>query len=246
MKIKYISDLHLEFVKPTKINKYVELIHPDLDCVLILAGDIGNPYSSNYDIFMNYVSKSFKKIFVIAGNHEFYSHGKTIEDTIEFMQSYFKKFDNITFLNNSYENYEGYNFIGSTLWSQITNPEFKINDLGQIKNLTVEKYNNLNKECFEFLNSCQLDNQIMITHHVPSYSLIDKKFKVTTMEPYNQWFYCNMDNYIETNKDKIKLWFYGHTHVTNKTKINDTEFLCNPIGYLGENYKVDFNQTIDI
>ena len=45
---------------------------------MYLAGDIGNPYQSNYNIFMNFISKSFKKSYVIAGNHEYYNKTKTI------------------------------------------------------------------------------------------------------------------------------------------------------------------------
>jgi len=37
------------------------------------------------------------------------------------------------------------------------------------------------------------ENCIVITHHVPSNSLIDVKYKTPQLRPYNQWFYCNMD-----------------------------------------------------
>jgi Icc-related predicted phosphoesterase len=62
---------------------------------------------------------------------------------------------------------------------------------------------------------CALENNqncIIITHHVPSNSLINVKYKTPNMVPYNQWFYSNLDDLIESNKNKIKCWIYGHTH----------------------------------
>lgn len=243
MKIKYLSDLHLEFYNPNKISKLVELIKPDLDCVLILPGDIGYPDSTSYDIFMNYVNVNFKKVFVIAGNHEFYKQSTNINETLDSLTNYFKKFNNITFLNNTIEHYEGYNFVGTILWSKITKSFYTINDTKMIKNLNIENYNDQNEVCVKFLEDTvkNLDNVIIITHHMPSYSLINEKYKKGDVDNYNQWFYSDMDKFIEQNKDKIKCWFYGHTHSANISKINNVKFLCNPIGYPGENYKVDFN-----
>jgi hypothetical protein len=45
---------------------------------------------------------------------------------------------------------------------------------------------------------------------VPSGSLIDVKYKTQQMLPYNQWFYYNMDDLIETNVNKIKYWNYKY------------------------------------
>lgn len=108
LSLRYLSDLHLEFIKPDKIEHFIRKIPPGTNEICILAGDIGNPYQSNYTIFMNYISKNFKKTFVIPGNHEYYNKTKTIEETNEFMKDYFSQFDNISFLNNSYEIYENH------------------------------------------------------------------------------------------------------------------------------------------
>jgi len=59
--------------------------------------------------------------------------------------------------------------------------------------------------CVDFLEDAveKNNNCIIITHHLPSNSLIDNKYKVPNIIPYNQWFYCNMDSFIEKNKSKI-------------------------------------------
>ena len=90
------------------------------------------------------------------------------------------------------------------------------------------------------------ENCIIITHHMPSESLIDIKYKTKQMLPYNQWFYCNMDNLIETKKDKIKCWIYGHTHTPSNVIINEIPFLCNPIGYPNENSILDLDKNFTI
>lgn len=245
-KFRYFSDLHLEFIKPNKIDQFIKKIPSGIDEICILAGDIGNPYESNYDFFMNFISKNFKKTFVIAGNHEYYNSTKTIQETNEFMEDYFKKFNNINFLNNNYEKYENYCFIGTTLWSKITNPKYEINDVSKIPYFDYIQYNILNISSIDFLeNTLQNNNNcIIITHHMPSELLIDKKYKTPQMQPYNQWFYTNLDELIETKGNKIKCWFYGHTHTPSNVIINNIPFLCNPIGYPNENNNLDFQKTI--
>ena len=89
MKVRYFSDLHLEFIKPNKIEQFIRKIPSGINEICILAGDIGNPYQKNYDIFMNFINKNFIKTFYIAGNHEYYNTNKTIEETNEFMERLF-------------------------------------------------------------------------------------------------------------------------------------------------------------
>jgi predicted phosphodiesterase len=247
-RIRYLSDLHLEFIKTDKIEDLLNKISPGIDEICILAGDIGNPYERNYQIFMNFISKNFKKTFVIPGNHEYYNKKKRINQTNEFMKQYFEKFNNISFLNNNYEIYENLCFVGSILWSKITNPAYEINDIYQIPHFSCTQYNNLNAECIAFLENTleNNDNCIVITHHVPMYSLIDQKYKTEQMQPYNQWFYSDMDTFIKNKGHKIKCWFYGHTHTPSNVKINEILFLCNPIGYPNENKNVNFNEVITI
>jgi predicted phosphohydrolase len=248
MKLRYISDLHLEFINPDKIEQFIRKIPSGMEEICILAGDVGNPYQSNYDTFMQFISKNFKKTFVIPGNHEYYNKTKTIQETNDFMKEYFQKFNNISFVNNNYEYYDNYCFIGTTLWSKITNPSYEINDVYSIPNFDYIQYNRLNMLSVDFLEDALQNNEncVVITHHVPSNSLIDIKYKVTKMLPYNQWFYCNMDEIIETHKNKIKCWIYGHTHSPSNIIINEIPFLCNPIGYPNENSKINFQMAITI
>lgn len=248
MKIRYFSDVHLEFIKPNKIEEFIKQIPSGMDEICILAGDIGNPYQNNYKTFMEFINENFKKTFVISGNHEYYNTTKTIEETNDFLENFFQQFDNIRFLNNGYEIYNDYCFVGTTLWSKIVNPNYEINDVYSIPQFNYIQYNKLNGLSVEFLEDTLQKNEncIVITHHLPSSSLIDKKYKSREMRPYNQWFYCDMDDFIQRNKDKIKCWIYGHTHTPSNAIINEIPFLCNPIGYPNENSVLDFQKSFTI
>lgn len=243
MKIRYFSDLHLEFIKTNKLHSILRRIKSSSDEICVLAGDIGNPYTEIYDIFMKFINSNFKKSFVIAGNHEYYCNN--ITGTNNFLEKYFSTFDNISFLNNKYETYKDMCFIGTTLWSQITNPEYKINDMFKINNFNYVEYNKLNALCVDFLKTSLKNNKnaIVISHHMPHSCLIDNKYKTTKMLPYNQWFYCNMEDIFNNN---IKCWIYGHTHTPSYKLINNIPFVCNPIGYPNENKNVSFDRLIDL
>ena len=252
MKLRYISDLHLEFIKPKELNVFLDKIPIGVkNEICILAGDIGNPYSSNYKDFMNYINNNFNKTFVIPGNHEYYKND--IKNLNEYFNESLLKdlYPNITFFNNSYEYYNGYKFIGSTLWTHIYNynPLVSINDFYQINHFDYKDYNKLHLESIEFLeNSIDFDknNNIIITHHGPSFKLLNKEYDIEKYKKYQQYFYSDMDDFILKFKNNITCWFYGHTHKPLDFYIENIPFLCNPIGYPNENKIIDFNKSFTI
>jgi len=227
MKIRYLSDIHLEFWKEGEYPK-LENLGED---VLILAGDIGSPYKKNFDSFFKEISGKWKKIFYITGNHEYYS--KSVEEVNQKLEEYFSTLEvSVTFLNNSSEKYMGYNFVGTTLWSKIYLKEYLVNDFHQINSLTIQKYNQLYQESVRFLENEISGNEknIIITHHGPSFDLSHPKYK---QSPYNQCFYSDLSDLFSP---KIKAWFYGHTHTPSQQQIKGVPFFCNP----GENDEVNY------
>ena len=137
MKIKLVSDLHLEF---SDIN-----ITNDDNCdVLILAGDIMvasdlhehpafdfNPYShgafadlsrkqqrvARFRDFFKRCSFQFPHVIYIMGNHEFY-HGRFYE-SIDHMREECAKYPNIYFLEDNIKVIDDVTFIGATLWTDM-------------------------------------------------------------------------------------------------------------------------------
>lgn len=238
MKLQYISDIHLEFHK--KLPKLI----PVAD-VLILAGDIGYPHSKIYLQFLKEVNSNFKKVFLITGNHEYYNN-KDMEEVDMYIQGILEEhqLNNITFLNCSYEDYEGFRFVGATLWTNIHNPRKIINDMNQIQGFTVELNNELHEIHKQFLSeTINLSSLpvIVITHHLPSFTLINKEFLTESMNPYNQCFASNCELLV---KAPVKVWIYGHTHKENSIEINSVNLTCNPLGYPSEYWNIDIRDRL--
>ena len=125
MKIKLLSDLHLEFGS----------FDAGEGDVLILAGDIVNVKEMQKDSpqgkysmkFLEKCANSYKKVFMVLGNHEHYFGD--IEKTAKDWKRYWCWRTAILHcLDNSVETYEGVNFIGGTLWTDYDgeNPDAKL------------------------------------------------------------------------------------------------------------------------
>jgi Icc-related predicted phosphoesterase len=134
MKIKLVSDLHLEFVD---IN-----IQNDKDYdVLILSGDIlvindlhdhpeenykhldiaalkwGQARAQLFRDFLKRCSQQFPHVVYVAGNHEFY-HGE-FHRGIDHIREECNKFPNIYFLERDQQIINGVVFVGGTLWTDM-------------------------------------------------------------------------------------------------------------------------------
>src|SRR5271166_4892973 len=69
MKIRVLSDLHLEFMTKLEAEEFVR--HLPVDCdVLILAGDVSNA-AGIVDALRMFADR-FSHVVFVAGNHEFY------------------------------------------------------------------------------------------------------------------------------------------------------------------------------
>ena len=186
MKFQYFSDIHTENYKsnPKKLmrilTKHLEAQAP----YLILAGDIGDPFSQIYVEFLEYVSRQFEHIFMIAGNHEYYTKEYKpqwmlcVQKQIRLVIS---RFNNITFLENEVYDIPNTNIsiFGATFWSDIKNEESieiekSIGDYKFIPEFNIEKSRDLHKESCDKLNAILETerNLIVISHHLPSYNLI--------------------------------------------------------------------------
>ncbi len=249
MDIQYISDIHLEFMNANEYRQFIDSFKASAK-ILVLAGDIGNPRLPLYEHFLQHVSGLFEKVFLIAGNHEFY--GSTVEGTLPLIRELVSKFANITFLDNTMEEYAGFCWIGTTLWSDITNPFYTINDTKLIQGLDVAAYNAMHKKAKEYLlhalDLCKREHKkaFVITHHLPIQELVLPQFTTKQFAPYNQWFHANLNNLIDANKEIIKSWFYGHTHAESVQIHYKVPFYCFPKGYPNETSSKDLTRVINL
>ena len=245
MIIQYISDLHLELLNDEQISKMCDKIICKAP-IMVLGGDIGNPYNLSYDAFLCNMSSKFEKIFIICGNHEYYYNN--IDETKIQVRTVCNKYENIIFLDNEIYKYNGYTFVGTTLWSRINDKTNEINDTLCIKDITVQKYINMFNECIEFLTNTlpKHNNIIVISHHLPSLLLIHKKYKSAKYLPINQWFASDLDELLLSNNSRINGWIYGHTHTAMEINICGIDTFCNPVGYKNENHNINYCKLCNI
>lgn len=139
MKIRVVSDLHLEFDDVYIVN------HDGCD-VLILSGDIlvaqdlydhpappstidqaliagsqgigrRQEAAQRFRDFLKRCSFQFPRVVYVAGNHEFY-HGRWIQ-SLQVLKDECARFPNISFLENETTVIEDITFIGATLWTDM-------------------------------------------------------------------------------------------------------------------------------
>lgn len=220
--IQVCSDIHFER-GDIKINDFKNIIQKNAE-ILVLAGDIGDPFSDIYLQFIEYCSELFVHVLVITGNHEYYNH--SIEEVDIKINKIVDNFINVHYLNNKTFYYDGLFFVGSTLWSNIKE-ETKLSDLmtmkdyHKIKNFNPIAVNNLFAKNLKFIEDTINNNIncIVITHHAPSYKCIPEEFKGDSM---NCCFASNLD-YLFDN-DNLLGWIYGHTH-NNYIKYSENKFI---------------------
>jgi len=249
MKIQYCSDLHLEFEDNTEYIKK----HPlkPVGDYLVLAGDIS--YMSCIDKedkwFFDWCSDNFRETWYIPGNHEFYDFGdisileKPFRETIK---------PNVSFVNNTTIQIEGYTLLFTPLFSHIADVNnlvirFCMRDFHRIffhdKRFTIEDFNSLNKICVNFLEK-ELEkamNPVMIfTHHVPSGICNNEE---QNGSPVNEGYTNNLDELVLKYSELIHFWVFGHSHHRTHVKSGKTTFLSNPLGYVNEMQNAGFDPS---
>lgn len=236
MKFHIWSDLHAELLGIHCVKKMCKMyFKKDLDSSMILAGDIGKPGDRKYLYILDWCSRRYNKVFIICGNHEFYDKYSTYEQVVKNARDTCKRFANVYFLDKNIYCSDSYIIFGCTLWTDINKFELECaqkyyNDFKYIKDI-----NALHKSDLDWLTS-SLDyykddprTKIILTHHMPSYQLIDTVYKNS---PINSAF-ANTD--CDEILKHVDYWIYGHTHKPRCQKVFDCTCICNPIGYKDEN-----------
>lgn len=248
---QYISDLHLELYNNNvnKVKRKFTLRNKASD-ILLLAGDIGKPTHNTYKEFLKEMSITFEQVFITTGNHEYYNMNMKIDDVDNICRDICRNMphNNVKFLQNEvFDITNDIKIYGGTFWTKIP-PSSRglisqsMNDYNQILDFTPEKSSILHDIAIDALKNAldQSDTNtkwIVMSHHMPSFDLIDAKYK--RLNELN----CAFASDIPLAKDdRIKAWVYGHTHTPKQ--IN--KFYCNPVGYPGENKILDLTKSFQI
>ena len=226
--MQYISDLHLE-------QRNSIPVIPKCGEYLALLGDIGNPFSKSYSTFIHHVSQSYKQVFVLAGNHEYWQKDIPMHHVNAQIHSVANKHPNVHFLNNTVYHLDEYAIIGSTLWSKSTPYVNKINVSNISYNFKNDSYQNDIRNIYnknvKWLNDAITHNSnkkiIVLTHYLPSYKLIVEKYQNPIDQLFFDRFASHLDHLI---KHPVKYWLCGHSHYVHTTTINDVKCGINAVG----------------
>ena len=240
MIIQYASDLHIEFAK-NSLYLVDNPIKPFGD-ILILAGDIGYWDKRMFEHkFFDYLSRNFKQVYYLPGNHEFYA-GKDIKVLRKPVCESIRK--NVHLVSNVVVNIGDTDFIFTPLWSNITHDKVMviqegIADFNKIKyrgkSYNVFDHNNFHQRSLNFLekalSASDAKNKVVITHFVPSRLCNSEEYKTSQI---NDYFVNELYDFIEASN--IDYWIYGHHHYNCETvKIGNTQLVTNQLGYVNRN-----------
>lgn len=254
MKIRYLSDLHLD-------HSNLKLEPSDAD-VLVLAGDI----SSSPLFVAEWLGKNVDKdlpVVYVPGNHEYDHRDIAIQD--HNIISALRDLENVHFLNNKSIEINGVKFIGSTLWTGFDAfPEMgAVSDLKSISQKSVcdfqviykndkpfcpDDAEELHKKSKSFIFG-ELSNpyegkRVVVSHFPPSRVSLHKLYRGNILNPY---FVSNAEDLVV----KSDLWIHGHLHSSVNKSYGGVKILCNPRGYsqvynLSENPAWDQKKIIRI
>ncbi len=231
--VRVFSDLHLEFgLEP--IKKCVNMCAANRTKYTILAGDITN-FEKREFILTKLVSElkpHTDHIIYVLGNHEYYKQGKKSVTEIKIEYKILCEKLEITLLEDTSFETDDFIFYGATMWTNMNTVAFKqMNDRYSFKSHDelISLHENSVSHLTDFMNNYNSTKPlVVITHHLPSFTLIDKIYECYS--DINSGFASRLDYLIAP---PIKYWVYGHTHKPNTTVINGIKLFCNSHGYPG-------------
>ena len=238
MRIRYISDVHMEWMTPQQRADLVASVPTDCD-VLVLAGDIDGPTSLQDMLKM--FAHHFRHVVYVLGNHEFY--GTSVDARLSTLHSW-KKPANLHWLENSSVVIDGQRFVGCTMWFPKTRgaPAGVLADFVHIGRFVPWVYER-NRESVAYLEQSVRHGDVVVTHHLPSQRCVAPKY---AGHPTNAFYVCDVEPIIHARSPR--LWIHGHTHETVDCIVGQTRIVANPYGYAGHETNARFNpaKTVDL
>jgi predicted phosphodiesterase len=241
MKIRILSDLHLEFApfQPPSV-------HAD---VVVLAGDINLGTKG-----VEWAKQAFagQTVIYVAGNHEFYRHHwlKLLDELHAAAAG-----SNVIFLEDEAAIIDGVRFVGSTLWtdfnlfgsdqrhSAMLAAAEQMNDFKKIraprlkpgfrddysKLLPLQTAQRFQASRDFLAASLRIDpscRTVVVTHHLPLAASVPVRFEKMIL---SAAYASDLTDLVEDGAPD--LWIHGHTHDSFSYTAATTRVVCNPRGY---------------
>jgi predicted phosphodiesterase len=270
MNLQVASDLHLDLVEHP-IKHWRSVLTPDSGAqYLALVGDTCELH--NKSLWCDFISKlvpHYKGIFVVNGNHEFYSqlghHTKTHAALRHRQKQWIAEsnWTNVHIMDRTALEVEGFRVLGCTLWSYVpararVEVEEGLNDYSRIwiahhgeadhsaqRRVTVSDTNQWHEEDVRWLSSeLKLHPEtptIILTHHAPLMrGTSDARYEQKN-RGLNHGFATNLEGLFHR---QVKLWCFGHTHHSADFTFRQTRVVSNPKGYPGEGLAYSQQKTV--
>lgn len=248
MRVQLVSDLHLER-RPLAFEAVVDTRLGSE--VLVLAGDIGYPYSVEYGEFLDKCHGHFKYVIVICGNHEYRT---SVPRTMETVDAH------MAALCDTYKRVPGHrviflnqgknvvldgkvNFVGATLWSHIPVESIGPEHLAAMNQwypglfvregvpMKVDTMNALFRKDLAGIEAgvkrgreAGLTN-VVVTHHAP---VLRNMYKVQDL-PRDYLYGTELTGCM--GWEWMQYWMYGHSHWNTLNNVKGTTCVCNQYGH---------------
>ena len=241
MKIKLLSDLHLEgrFGYEKKTHEWSEYKGED---VLVLAGDIAVGADKVVQAIDYFLAQGFPEIVYVMGNHESYHHKylsvyNELRRVLEPMQK-------VHFLDaTQIVKIQDVSFFGGTLWTNFGDDPIAesaasrgINDFRVIDGWNTLAAKTEYERQVQFIKTAQRQTEgkkVIVTHFLPAFELVAARYKSEGVSYLlNKYFANNLGDYISCLGNTT--WLFGHTHAAMDVLIGDTHCISNPLGYARE------------
>lgn len=243
MELRIHSDTHMEgFIGKSAeelSSSFFPLGENEYNQVLILAGDICSVPSKTVLVLYE-LSKRFKHIIYVPGNHEYY--GSSIDEANTRIQNFTSTIPNLSVsAKNDVEQIviDGVRFIFCTLWTdpfakgfRAEEIEFYLADFRAISGFSIQEMAKLHQtqknKLTEMVHEKFEGKTVVISHHMPSFTLCHPRFGFTL----NHGFASDCEELLW--EGCVDLWCFGHTHDYISQLVGTTPVICNPTGYRGE------------
>lgn len=235
MKIRVLSDLHLEYGELEFPYKHYG------EDVLVLAGDIHT--RGRHSDWIRKIPKDVE-IVMVSGNHEYYRGSfDRVNDDLKRIEDIYPNFH---FLLDQSITIKDVDFFGGTMYTDLKlygeDPLLEMelryaindfewitkNDRGTFRRWSVDDHKSCHEKfCFElggWLKRTEGCKRVVISHFVPTSKAIHPQYQMSRLNPY---FASDMERFMGWEG----YWFAGHTHSSYRGKIGDTELIINPKGY---------------
>jgi predicted phosphodiesterase len=252
LSLQIVSDLHLE-INRGESSHSIPVTAP----YIALLGDIGRPHKETYHQLLADLSSRYRKVFVVAGNHEYYDERKnhyhrefkrTLADQKTKIRESLHSLNNVFFLDNESHHVDGYTILGTTLWSDIPSryepviamlghdySHIYVDDGGPKRLIKPAEVRTMHQTARAWLESeiPKHERVIILSHHAPlrncdSYLTSSAEF---TNDITSYAYATDLSALFRPN---VKLWAFGHTHYPCDFQFQGTRVVSNPRGYYNQ------------